>query len=161
MDVSKYPMSKLEAALCHDRSAVEFVCLVAGILHLWDDLIDKDKDVGDDTVSTAFRDALITLPRNVFYAQNFMTLNPILANSITNWHIATQMERGSVGKEHQIAYILRSSAVDLITASATILGGIDHGIRVGYDIRVHAHHEGLDGYLNNLAVEIAARTNKE
>jgi hypothetical protein len=159
--VSTYPEDKLVSAMCGNTSAVAFVCLLAKVFHLWDDLIDKDHVVSDDEINTAMTHALITIPTNEFYQQHFWALQPVIRNAIINWQIATRLERSSNETNYPIAFILRSSAVDIITACATILGGVDHGIRVGQDIHLFAHRETLNGYLTNLAAEKAARESRE
>jgi len=140
-----------------NKSAVEFIILLVEALHVWDDLIDHDKAVDDMSINDAFYSLLITIPNNVFYRENFSKLNPIIANAITNWHIANRMERKGDEYQKRIAYILRSTYVDVITQSATIIGGVEHGVYVGFQNRLFTHKETLEGYLANLEVEQAAR----
>ena len=161
MSVNVYPEDKLVSAMCGNTSAVAFVCLLARVFHLWDDLIDKDKQVSDSDINAAFTHALVTIPTNEFYQQHFWALQPIIRNAITNWHIATQIERSPNESNYPIAFILRSSAVDIITACATIIGGEEHAVRVGRDIHLFAHRETLGGYLSNIAKEKAAREQRE
>lgn len=138
-------------------AAAEFIDSIYNVLHLWDDLIDHDKPVTDMQVNDAFYAILIEIPRNPFYRKYFDFLNPILANAITNWHIANRMERRGDEYEKRIAYVLRSSYVDLLTQSALLLGGVEHAAAVGYDNRLYTHKETLEGYLSNLEIEEQAR----
>ncbi len=138
-------------------AAADFLELIVGLLHFWDDLIDRDKPVTDEAINTAMFEMLITLPRNGFYREHFHSLNPILLNAITNWHVANKFEREGGEYEQRIAYILRSSYVDLVTNSALIIGGPDYGRQVGEQIRRYAHKETYEGYLANLHNEVAAR----
>lgn len=161
MTVSTYPDTLLVDAMCGDTSAVEFVSALANVMHFWDDLIDKDKVLRDEDINRAMELALLTLPTNQFYQQHFWVLHPILRNAITNWHIATRIERSNDESTYPIAFILRSAAVDIITACATIIGGREHGIRVGHEVHLYTHREGMDGYLNNLTVEKAVRECQE
>lgn len=144
-----------------NRSAAMFLAQMVEILHLWDDLIDHDKPVDDKSIHDAFYAALVLLPRNEFYMQNFDHLNPILINAITNWHVANRMEREGDEYQHRIAYILRSSYADLITQSALLVGGPEYANEVGFTNRMNAHKETWEGYIANLAAEVAARTHKD
>lgn len=146
-----------------NESAAQFIEIMVEILHFWDDLIDKDRAIDDATVNDRMFKALVTLPRNQFYAQNFATLSVILVNAITNWHIANKFEREGMQDlyRQRIAYILRSSYVDIVTACAGIIGGMDYAIEVGEAIRLHAHKETFDGYQANLEAEFAARSARE
>ena len=140
-----------------DTSAAAFLAQMVQILHLWDDLVDRDAPISDETVHRGFYAALVLLPQNEFYKEHFDHLNPILVNAITNWRIANLMERHGDEYQHRIAYILRSSYVDLVTQCALLVGGPDYASEVGYAIRMHAHKETWEGYQRNLAAEFAAR----
>ena len=140
-----------------NKAAAEFIESVLGIAHTWDDLIDRDKEVSNHDINKAFFEALIRLPRNTFYNANFEHLNSVLINSVSNWQIATKLERTGSEYETSIAFILRSSYVDLITQSALLIGGEMWACKVGEEIRRFTHHETYQGYLKTLAVEKAAR----
>ena len=140
-----------------DKSAVEYVELVCDIAHVWDDLIDRDKNVSDDKISKTFFDALIRLPRNTFYRKNFDHLNSVLMNAISNWQIATKLEREGGDYETSIAFVLRSSYIDLITQAAMLCGGSKWACHVGEEARRITHNETYEGYLKNLKKEKKAR----
>jgi len=138
-----------------NEDASNFLMTIVPLLHLWDDLIDKDKPVSDEAINAAFWDGLVTLPRNRFYREHFDDLNPILAVAIQNWQAANLMERER--REPHIAFIIRSSYVDLITMSALLCGGPAHAARMTPLIREFAHSEGFDAYLAALGAERTAR----
>lgn len=140
-----------------NASAAEFLHMVINISHVWDDLIDKDKSLEDEAVNQCFFDALVRLPRNEFYRKNFDHLNSIMMNSISNWLIATDMEREGGELQLNIAFILRSSYVDLITQSALLIGGQAWASQVGKEVRKLTHHERYEGYLRTLDEEKKAR----
>jgi hypothetical protein len=140
-----------------NAAAADFLETIVEVLHFWDDLIDRDKVIEDEAIHEAFYKLLIALPRNSFYREHFVVLNTILMNAITNWHVANKFEREGGEYEQRIAYILRSSYVDLVTNAALIVGGPDYGRQVGEEIRRYAHKETYEGYLANLQQETAAR----
>lgn len=144
----------------NDPAAVEFLTAVVDIAHLWDDLVDRDKDVPVDVINRAFVSALVTLPRNPFYARHFDLLNPILVSAIGNWQIANEFEAGESESDLRIAFILRSSYANLLTQVAFIVGGLDWVRAVGPDVRRFTHAEGWDKYLENLSAEKAARQSR-
>lgn len=136
-----------------DKSAVEYIDMMANIAHIWDDLIDKDNEVSDDEINKLFFDLLVRLPRNVFYRKHFEHMNSILVNAISNWLVATKLEREGGAYETSIAFILRSSYVDLITQAALIVGDQTWACQVGEEVRRMTHGETYDGYIQNLALE--------
>jgi hypothetical protein len=103
--------------------------------------------------------ALIEIPNNSFYTTHRSELQPILVNAIINWRIANKIERveQATNDDLTIAFILRSSYADLLTMSATLIGGIEWAVECGPDIRRWAHSEGFTAYLTNLAAEKAVR----
>ena len=136
-----------------DRDAANFLCAIVDVLHVWDDLIDQDSNLTLNAINGAFTAALIGLPNNPFYAKHFQVLNPILLSAINNWHVANVLENGSSEADKRIAFISRSSYIDLITQVAYIVGGHEWVMHVGPDIRRFAHGEGWEGYLQNLKQE--------
>jgi hypothetical protein len=140
-----------------DKAAADYVEMVCNIAHVWDDLIDRDKDVSDEEIGKAFFEALIRLPRNPFYRKHFDHLNSVLLNSISNWQVATKFERDGGEYEKSIAFILRSSYIDLITQSALLIADQQWARQVGEEARRLTHGETYAGYLQALTEEEKAR----
>ncbi|MGE8565148.1 hypothetical protein D3C85_135010 [compost metagenome] len=140
-----------------NAAAADYVDMVCRIAHLWDDLIDRDKDVPDEDINQGFFEALIRLPRNAFYRSHFDHLNAVLINAVSNWQIATKLERDGGNYEKSIAFVLRSSYADLITQSALIVGGEKWACQVGEEVRKATHGETYDGYIKNLTQEASDR----
>lgn len=140
-----------------DAGAIDCIRKLFQIVHICDDLIDRDRDVANDEVAAAFWLALVDLPSTAFYAQHEATLRPILAAAMINWLAATAMERGDDPADLPISFVLRSSYVDLLTMSALIVGGLAWAVEITPDIRRWVHAEGFDGYVQNLAAEREAR----
>lgn len=143
--------------LRNDKAAADYVEMVCNVAHVWDDLIDRDKDVSDEVISEAFFEALIRLPRNPFYRKHFDHLNSVLMNSISNWQVATKLEREGGEYEKSIAFILRSSYIDLVTQSALLIADQQWACQVGEEARRLTHGETYVGYLQALADEEKAR----
>jgi hypothetical protein len=143
--------------LMGNREAVNFVVRIFRALHVWDDLIDKDKPVSDDEIHSVFWDLLVGLPTDEFYRANLNLLSSTLVNSIVNWHIANKLEREGNEKDKSIAFILRGAYIDVLSASALIVGGLDWAREIGPEIRRWAHEETFDQYLNNFDKECEAR----
>jgi hypothetical protein len=143
-----------------DQHALVFLRSMASVMHTWDDLIDKDREVSDGEINAAFWLALVELPANPFYAAHADMLRPIVVQSILNWRAATQMEREATCEQYndlKIAFIIRSTYIDLVVMSACVLGGPDWAAKVAPDLRRWAHSEGFKGYLDALAAEKGAR----
>ncbi len=152
--------SPLVAQAVHGHpEALSFLRDMAFVMHLFDDLVDRDRRVPDGEIVDALWRALVSLPRNAFYREHENLLHPIVINAIINWRIATHIERQEKMSETalQTAFIVRSTYIDLVTTSALIVGGPEWAVHVGPGLRAWAHAEGFDNYLSNLATEKAAR----
>ena len=136
----------------HDL-AVTMLLDLFQVLHLVDDLTDKDRVVSVQELHQALWKALITLPRNAFYMEHFALLNGTLQTAIMNWHAANRMEVSEAANAKEVAYVLRSSYNDLITVTAWIVGGDDWAQKVAYECRLRASKEGYTQYLQNLDKE--------
>ena len=143
--------------LLNNAEAIQFVVRVFRALHVWDDLVDRDKPITDDEINSVFWDLLIVLPTDPFYTKNIVLLHSTLVNAIINWHIANKLEREGDEKDRSIAFILRGAYIDLLSASAFIVGGMEWANKIGPAIRRWAHEETFDQYLENLSKECEAR----
>ncbi len=134
----------LAVALCEDMTR---------ILHLWDDLIDRDREPEPEEIHAAFQAALVDLPRNAFYASNFAFLNSLLVNAINQWHAANALESSGERHEQLVAFVIRSSYADLVTHCAYLIGGGLWARRVAIEVRKRNHSEGLERYFDALGKE--------
>ncbi len=117
-------------------AAADLVRSLWQIVELWDDLIDKDAEILDADINAAMYAALITLPRNQFYMQNFQQLNILIEAAIIDWFTANNFERSKSESALRQSYVLRCSLVKVIVAIARIIGGIDLAVTVSSEIHL-------------------------
>ncbi len=127
-----------------DSDAGEFLSLFFMMCHLWDDLIDKDKNRSDDEINRAFWIAVIDIPRNRYYRRFEPEITPLMAVAIQEWFTANKLEAGA---RKDIAYTLRCSIVSLIHQAAEFCGGYEWALKVGEEIRLKSQSETFDQYL--------------
>ena len=136
-----------------NRAAYDFLTTMFEVLHFWDDLIDNDREVTPEEVNRSMWSALVTIPENSFFQQNFSQLMPLLKVAIFNWQAANVMERSQDTLDKQIAFVLRSTYVDLVSMCAYIVGGRDWAHEVALEARRQTSSEGFDDYLDALTRE--------
>lgn len=136
-----------------DAEAVAFVMQLCQVLHLWDDLEDRDKPIKRADIDQGMYLALVAIPRNGFYRKYFDELNPILANAIYNWHCANDLEAEDTLEGKEIAYVIRSAYSDVALTAARIIGGYEWARTVAPEIRRKWHSEGFKGYQANLETQ--------
>jgi hypothetical protein len=117
-----------------DTTALEFIALYCSILETWDDIIDGDCP-SRDAINSAFFSALISLPRNRFYAQHFARLSPLIEAGIYDWHTANALEASRAEGKLRFSYVLRSSVLAAVTAVIAICAGPAMAISANTEIR--------------------------
>jgi hypothetical protein len=145
-------------AVNNNKEAADFYLNIFDALHFWDDLIDRDKVLVDSEINGIMLSLLLKIPGSSFFRKNEALLMPILVNSIKNWQIANQLERNPKDENDLIiAFILRSSYIDLLTCCLHLFFSPEKQIEIGCEIRRFTSSEGFDGYLKNLDAEKQAR----
>jgi len=130
-----------------NRDAIHFMTVVSAWTHLYDDLIDKDKEVSDDFIHKVMWDIMVGLPLNRFYVENAALLAPITATGILNWRGANDMEASGSKEELYIAHATRYSINDLALMVMTLLGGPEHAARYARDARLSFQRDTIAHYL--------------
>ena len=148
---------RIRYALRNHEPAAQFFFLLRDTLHFWDDLIDRDKPVGQEDINRAMFKALVLLPTNSFYRQHQNNLSPILVNAIANWHTANEFEAGGDQRQLQLAFVIRSDYANLLIHAAYLVGGYEWMRHTTPMIRALWTSEGYDDYLANLANERRVR----
>ena len=136
-----------------NRAAYDFLTTMFEVLHFWDDLIDGDREVPAEEINRSMWNVLVTIPENLFFHQNFSQLMPLLKTAIWNWQAANVMERSGDDLDKRIAFILRSTYVDMVSMCAYIVGGRDWAHEVALEARRQTSNEGWEAYLEALTQE--------
>ena len=144
-----------EYVLKGNREAIAFATVMCSVLHLWDDLEDRDKRVAREDINSAMYSALVVLPRNTFYQAHFEELNAMVESAILNWHTANLFERQGSDDDKHIAFIIRSAYFNIVLTAARIVGGYRWAREIAPALRRFWHKEGFEGYLRNLADQFA------
>lgn len=80
---------------------------IVNLAHVWDDLIDKDKPVSDESINNAFLSALVYLPANPFYQRIQSQILPLWMTVISAYDTANKFERDKDEHGLEIAHNLR------------------------------------------------------
>ncbi len=62
-----------------NQEAVDYVLMVARVVDVWDNLIDRDVPVSDEAINDAFWLLMVEIPRNGFYRTFVDELVPVTA----------------------------------------------------------------------------------
>lgn len=138
----------------HDAAA--FLLAITDAAHAWDDVVDGDRELDRAALAAAFQALVLEIPANPFYRAHRASLEPLIQQAAINWLVATDIERDAQAPKH-VAYILRSSYIDLIAHVALLTGGALWSQLVCRRVRELNHDETFDDYLRELTAEAHAR----
>lgn len=133
-----------------DNNAVMFLLEIFNIGEVWDDLIDRDKEVSGYAINEAFMSALIVLPNNPFYLAYQAQLVGCMTSGIHAWLDANELERGSDNNDKIFSYVLRDWYMELLTLVCQLLHGFDYTRSISIEMRKFFIHENFEEYKEKL-----------
>ena len=114
-----------------NADAVMFCMELLWVYHLWDDLIDQDKERTKDDINQAFFMLFDKLRRNVFFRQYENELYPLITSSILQWMDSNELEKKGELSDLRKAYMLRAFIYQIWCYCAYLIGGFDYYKEVG------------------------------
>lgn len=133
-----------------NQAAVEYVLMVARVVDVWDNLVDRDVPVSDEAINTAFWLLAVEIPRNAFFQAFANDLLPVTATGILNWLAANKLERSREHRAIEIAHVIRYSIADVALLAALLCGGREWAEEVGPELRMRSQRSDLNEYINSL-----------
>ena len=129
-----------------NRDAAMFVQQFFFVCHLWDDLVDKDRERSEADINAAFQIALLDMQENPFYSRHIASLNPIIRCAVNDWYAANELERSGDDHDKDISYTLCCSILSVISHAAYLVGGPAWIAKVGPEIRRYGQEHTLEDY---------------
>jgi hypothetical protein len=97
-----------------NQDALNMFRMGVDLAHIWDDLVDKDKEVSEDAINHAFAIALVYLPANPFYQSIQQQVLPMWLSIIHAFQTANAFEKAKDPHGLEIAHSLRYAAGNLM-----------------------------------------------
>jgi hypothetical protein len=132
--------------LLGDDHAVTFLRDLAFVVHIWDDLVDGDKAVTPQQVTSAFTKAIVGFGSNPFFIRHSSQLAPVLHAGILNWQGANQLE--AIGTPHalQVSHVVRCGVGDVAVLAAALLHGDAYAAKVAAELRMLMQQDSFEDY---------------
>lgn len=111
----------LEEVLLKNELAIRLCLDLFEVSQTWDDLIDEPS-VSEERLYASFWRAMVDIPGNPFYQENFNTLNPLIQAALADWMDANELQ-GGYTSHMAAAYALRDSITRIVIHCARIVGG--------------------------------------
>lgn len=133
-----------------DGEAVRFLKDLAYVVHVWDDLIDRDQEVSSEQITTAFTKSIVGFGSNSFFLKFATQLVPVLHTGILNWQGANHLE--AIGTPHalQVSHIVRCNVGDVAVLAASLLNDDAHAASVAGEIRMLMQQDSFEDYLSDI-----------
>lgn len=134
-----------------DPAAIQFILDFGDTCELFDDIIDKDKEIKDAHVVRVLFAVLTEMPLNPFFDRYKHQLIPIIITGINAWLDANDLEQGS-DNDLVFAYVLRDWYMEFVSYVIYLVRGRDYMRAVSLDVRhFFTHHETLDEYRDKMS----------
>lgn len=104
------------------------------LVHIWDDLIDKDKPVSDSDINRAFLTALVYIPANPFYKTIESQVIPMWVTATSAFETANKFEKDKDEHGIEIAHNLRYAAGHVVAYMSIVCVGYENAKQFMPDI---------------------------
>ena len=100
------------------------------VAHLWDDLIDKDKEVTGDQINRVFTLCLTVIPYNPVFRMHQDSLKPLIINGIAGYLLANKYEEKKDEHGIELAHTMRYAVSGIFMYLIVLANGYNKGIDV-------------------------------
>jgi len=103
--------------------ALQMFRMFGDLLHIWDDLVDKDRERTEEEINHAFAIALVYLPANPFYKSIQEQIMPMWLTVISAYQVANHYQNSKDEHGIEIAHGLRYAAGNIIAYAMHVCVG--------------------------------------
>jgi hypothetical protein len=129
-----------------NQDALNMFRLFIDLAHIWDDLIDKDKDVSESHINHAFLCCLVYLQVNPFYRSIQDQIMPMWITVVSSYETANEFERNKDEHGLEIAHGLRYAAGHIIAYAVHVCVGPDKAKEYMPEVWKTIYFERYDDY---------------
>ena len=133
-----------------NQDALNMYRMFIDMIHVWDDLIDKDKEVTQDDINRAFMIALAYLPSNPFFRSIQNDVIPMFVAMIHAYQTANNFEKSKDNHGIEIAHGLRYAAGHIIAYAVVVCVGNEKAKDILPELWKDIVNERFDDYRNEV-----------
>lgn len=128
--LSQHKLDRLEYFLKGDKQALAYCLDLLYIAHLWDDLVDGDKQPSIEDINQAFIKSLTAIPNNLFYRQWQPILLPMMHNALVMWLQSNDLRKGSPD-QRTTAFTLENAVIEIVHFCILVKGSVEWAREIG------------------------------
>ena len=129
-----------------NEDALNLFRMLVDLLHTWDDLVDKDKDISEKDVNNAFLVCLVYMQANPLYRRIQEQVWPMWLTVVSAYETANTYERNKDEHGIEIAHGLRYAAGHIIAYVVHVCVGPEKAKEYLPEVWKHVMVERFDGY---------------
>ena len=127
-----------------NASAIEFINSLFSAIELYDDLIDKDKEIEEWRIHKDFGNLFIGLHINEWFNANKQYYLPVMILAMNAFQDANNLAKSEDKKLRNLAFHIRNLPIELQIQTAFLVGGYDHMRKASVEIREFFAHESFE-----------------
>lgn len=108
-----------------NQDALNMYRMFIDLAHLWDDLVDKDREPTETEINNAFLICLVYLPCNPFYQSIQRDIMPMWITVVSGYQTANKFERDKDEHGIETGHMLRYAAGNIIAYAIHVCVGSD------------------------------------
>jgi hypothetical protein len=129
-----------------DEEALAMYQMFVDLAHIWDDLVDKDKEVSEQAINRAFSICLIYLPTNRFYQAIQYAVLPMWVSVVSAYQTANHYEKTKDEHGIEIAHGLRYAVGNIIAYAVHVCVGPEKAVELMPEVWKQIMIERYDEY---------------
>ena len=129
-----------------NQDALNVYRMLIDLAHIWDDLVDKDKPIGETEINYAFLISLVYLPLNPFYQAIQRDIMPMWITVVSAYQTANKFERDKDVHGVEIAHGLRYAAGNIVAYMVHVCVGPEKAAEYMPDVWKEMVPERFDEY---------------
>lgn len=129
-----------------NQDALNMYRALVSLAHAWDDLVDRDKGMSEDTTNQAFLTCLVYLPANPFYRKIQDQVLPMWMMVVSAYETANTFERNKDPHGLEISHSLRYAAGHIVAYAVTVCVGPEKAKEILPEVWKAMVHERFDDY---------------
>lgn len=133
-----------------NQDALHVYRMFVDLSHVWDDLIDKDKELSENQINNAFLIALCYLPANPFYQKIQQAVLPMWITVVSAYQTANKFERDKEAHGVEIAHMLRYAAGNIIAYAVHVCVGPEQAKNIMPEVWKDIVAERFDDYVKEI-----------
>jgi hypothetical protein len=127
--------------------AAAFLAEIAEIARLADDIVDEEEHRQRNMCWLLHR-VLVALPQNPFFVGHVVVLAPLMDVIIVQWQQSDEWRADRNAMKRQFGFVYREAVGSMVTAVASITGGIDHAKVASDDFFEMCHAQSTETVAN-------------